>query len=200
MLTTVLFACLVCTWLLKNFDLSTITTCVIANWVHRVVCSIMFAIISFSFFGWKNKFSQLVRYDRNNGKWKLITSKCIIDPRNNQLALYSSTGGAPHWHRRGQGLNPVQGPVSRKSRKLLGPEKPFVRLWPAYSVKLVFSYVVKGIKIKVTAKFRASRRLCFEDTKRIMSPEMRPKRPPRPEFFGPLSCYSLKCLWSEIFH
>ena len=29
--------------------------------------------------------------------------------------------------------------------------------------------------MKITAKFRASRRLCFEDTKGIMSPEMRPK-------------------------
>ena len=67
------------------------------------------------------------------------------------------------------------GPVSRKSRKLFGSEKPFVKLRPAYSVKLVFSYVVKGIKIKIIAKFRASRRLRFEDTKRYMSPEMRPK-------------------------
>ena len=67
------------------------------------------------------------------------------------------------------------GPVSRKSRKLFGPEKPFVKLRPACSVKLVFSYVVKGIKIKITAKFRVSRRLNFEDTKRIMSPEIRPK-------------------------
>ena len=63
----------------------------------------------------------------------------------------------------------------RKSRKPFGPEKPFVKLRPTYSVKLVFSYVVKGIKIKITAKFRASRRLRFEDTKRMMSPEMRPK-------------------------
>ena len=68
-----------------------------------------------------------------------------------------------------------QGTVSQKSRKLFGPEKPFVRLRPAYSAKLVFSYFGKGIKIKITAKFRASRRLSFEDTKRIMSPEMRPK-------------------------
>ena len=67
-----------------------------------------------------------------------------------------------------------QGPVSRKSRELFGPEKPFVKLRPAFSGKLVFSYVVKGIKIK-TAKFRASRLLRFEDTKRIMSPEIRPK-------------------------
>ena len=69
----------------------------------------------------------------------------------------------------------LQGPVSRKSRELFGPEKPFVKLRPTYSVKLVFSYVVKGIKIKITAKFRASRRLRFEDTKRTMSPEIRPK-------------------------
>ena len=56
------------------------------------------------------------------------------------------------------------GPVSRKSS-----EKPSVKLRLAYSVKLVFSYVVKGIKILITANFCASRRLCFEDTKRKMS-------------------------------
>ena len=56
------------------------------------------------------------------------------------------------------------GPVSQKSRELCGPAKPFVKVRPAYSVKLVFSYVVKGIKTKITAKFRASRRLRFEDT------------------------------------
>ena len=53
------------------------------------------------------------------------------------------------------------GPVSRKSRKRFGPEKPFVKLRPTNCVKLVFSYVVKGIKI--TARFRASRRLSFEE-------------------------------------
>ena len=41
----------------------------------------------------------------------------------------------------------IQGPVSRKSRNLFVPEKQFVKLRLAYSVKLVFSYVVKGIKI-----------------------------------------------------
>ena len=56
---------------------------------------------------------------------------------------------------------------------LESPEKPFVKLRPAYCAKLVFSYVVKGIKI--TAKFCASRCLRFEDTKRIMAPEIRPK-------------------------
>ena len=69
----------------------------------------------------------------------------------------------------------AQGSVSRKSRKLFRPEKPFVKLRPAYSVKLVFSYVVKGIKIKINAKFCASRCLRFDDTKRIMSPKMHPK-------------------------
>ena len=76
----------------------------------------------------------------------------------------------------GLSRNGPLGPVSRQSRELFRPEKPFVKLRPAYSVKLVFSYVVKGIKIKITAKFRASRRLRFEDTKKIMSPEIRPKR------------------------
>ena len=59
---------------------------------------------------------------------------------------------------------------------LESPEKPFVKLGPAYSVKLVFSYVLKGIQIKITAKFRASRRLRFNlKTQRELSPEMRPK-------------------------
>ena len=66
-------------------------------------------------------------------------------------------------------------PVSRKSGKLFGSQNPFVKLGPASSGKPVFSYVVKGIKIKIAAKFRASRRLRFEDKKKIMSSEMRPK-------------------------
>ena len=82
---------------------------------------------------------------------------------------------APSIGPRSFGTFEEQGPVSRKSRKLFGPERPFVKLQPAYSVRLVFSYVVKGIKIKITAKFRASRRFLFEDTKIIMSPEMCPK-------------------------
>ena len=61
--------------------------------------------------------------------------------------------------------------VSEKTRKLYGQEKPFVKLRPAYSVKLVFLYVVKGIKIKITAKFCDTEHFRFEDTKRIVSPE-----------------------------
>ena len=63
------------------------------------------------------------------------------------------------------------GPVSRKSRKLLRPEKAFVKLRPANSVKLVFSYVVKGIKIKITAKFRASRRLALKIQRELCYPK-----------------------------
>ena len=62
-----------------------------------------------------------------------------------------------------------------KVPKTFRARKAIRKLRPAYSVKLVFSYVVKGIKIKITAKFRGSRRLRLEDTKRIMSPEIRPK-------------------------
>jgi len=61
--------------------------------------------------------------------------------------------------------------VSQKTGKLYGPEKPFIKLRPAYSVKLDFLYVVKGIKIKITAKFCDTEHFRFEDTKRIMSPE-----------------------------
>ena len=67
--------------------------------------------------------------------------------------------------------------VSQKTRKLYGPEKPFVKLRPAYSVKLVFLYVVKGIKIKITAKFCDTEHFRFEDTKRIMSPKLRETGP-----------------------
>ena len=58
-----------------------------------------------------------------------------------------------------------------KVPKLYGHEKPFVKHLRAYSVKLVVSNVVKGIQIKITAKFRAPRRLRFEYKKGIMSPE-----------------------------
>ena len=60
--------------------------------------------------------------------------------------------------------NSIQEPVSRKCRKLFGPEKLFVNLRNAFSVKLFFLYVVKGIKIKTTSKLPASRGLRLEDT------------------------------------
>ena len=52
--------------------------------------------------------------------------------------------------------------ISQKTQKLYGPEKPFVKLRAAYSVKLVFLYVVKGIKIKITAKFCDTEHFRFE--------------------------------------
>ena len=54
--------------------------------------------------------------------------------------------------------------VSQKTRKLYEPEKQFVKLRPAYSIKLVFPYVVKAIKIKITARFRDMEHLRFIDT------------------------------------
>ena len=68
-----------------------------------------------------------------------------------------------------------RGPWNEVALFLESPEKQFVKFRPAYSLKLDFSYVVKEIKIKITAKVFASRRFRFEDTKRIMSPEMSPK-------------------------
>ena len=68
-----------------------------------------------------------------------------------------------------------QGPVSRKSRKPFNSGKPLVILQPAYPVKLVFPCVAKGIKIKRTAKPRASRRFRFEDPKRFVSPKFAEK-------------------------
>ena len=55
----------------------------------------------------------------------------------------------------------VQACVSKNTRKLYGSEKPFVKLRPPYSGKLVFSYVDKGIKMKITAKFRDTEQLSF---------------------------------------
>ena len=55
------------------------------------------------------------------------------------------------------------------------PEKPFIKLRAAYSVKLVFSYVVKGIKIKITAKSRASRPLRYPFVLKIQRELCHPK-------------------------
>ena len=104
----------------------------------------------------------------------------------------------------------VQGPVSRKSRQLFGPEKPFVKLQSAYSVKLVLSHVVKGIKMNIWRKCRASRSLRFKDTKRIMPPGMHPKSfrifekqapgtcfPKVPKLFGSFSDASIPVISSQ---
>ena len=46
----------------------------------------------------------------------------------------------------------VLGSVSRKSRELFGPEKPFLKLRPPYSVKLFFFICCKGSKNKNNCK------------------------------------------------
>ena len=61
----------------------------------------------------------------------------------------------------------VKGPFHGSPENFSVSNSHFVKLRPAHSVQLVFSYVVKGIKIKTTAKFPASSRLRFEDTKGI---------------------------------
>ena len=65
--------------------------------------------------------------------------------------------------------------------------------------------------MKISAKFRASRRLRFEDTKRIMSPEIRPKsfgtfekqapvfRKSR-ELFGPETACFEKLIFQHVFN
>ena len=55
------------------------------------------------------------------------------------------------------------GPVSRNSRKLFGPEKPFLKLRSAYSEKLVFYYDLKIRKVKFVAKFHTWKRRRFYD-------------------------------------
>ena len=53
--------------------------------------------------------------------------------------------------------------LSRKSRKLSGPEKPFQKLRSAYSRKLSFYYDFKIRKGKLVAKFNSWKRLCLSD-------------------------------------
>ena len=89
----------------------------------------------------------------------------MIDRYNDQLPVGLLVQLVEHYTRNTETCGPF----------LESPEKPFLKLRLAHSVKLVFSHVVKGRKFKITAKFRALRRLRFENTKRTMSPEMRPK-------------------------
>ena len=124
---------------------------------------------------------------------------CIIMGSNSQKNFFANQHGRRDVT--GKPRIAIQGPVSRKSRKLFGPEKPFVKLRIANFAKLVFSYVVKGKQLKKAAGFRASRRLRFEDAKRIMSPETRPTWDsyyivywPRSVILTPLSSSCLSCM------
>ena len=66
---------------------------------------------------------------------------------------------------------------------------PFVKLRPANSVKPFLSYFVKGIKIKINAKFRASRRLRFENTEEnYATRDVRTRNGPQVRLFSDRCC------------
>jgi len=64
-----------------------------------------------------------------------------------------------------------QGPVSRKSRELFGPEKLVVKLQSACFEKLIFLLVFNIRKIKRIAKFEGLEPWRCEDIKGIVAPE-----------------------------
>ena len=68
-----------------------------------------------------------------------------------------------------------QGPVSRKSRELFGPEKLFVKLQSACFEKMTFLHVFNIRKIKRIAKFESLEPRRCEDIKGIVAPERDPK-------------------------
>ena len=71
-----------------------------------------------------------------------LTTRAIVDNDNNILTFAILEYKSPFEKSLTMHMeyNSIQGPVSRKFRKLCGPEKSFVKLRPAYSVKLVFPY------------------------------------------------------------
>ena len=100
-----------------------------------------------------------------------LTRRVIVHNNNNVLTFAILEYKSPFLRNLTMHMqcNSGQGSVCGKFRKLCGPEKWFAKLRPANSVKLVFLHVVKGIIMKITAKFCASRRPCFKDTKNIVT-------------------------------
>ena len=68
-----------------------------------------------------------------------------------------------------------QGPVSRKSPELFGPEKLVVKLQSACFEKLIFLHVFNVRKTKTIAKFEGLEPRSCEDIKGIVAPEIGPK-------------------------
>ena len=68
-----------------------------------------------------------------------------------------------------------QGPVSRKSRELFGPEKLVVKRQSACFEKMIFLHVFNIRKIKRIAKFEGLEPRRCEDIKGIVAPERDPK-------------------------
>ena len=71
--------------------------------------------------------------------------------------------------------NDIQGPVSRKSRELFGPEKLVVKLQSARFEKLIFLHALNIRKIKRIAKFEGLELRRCEDIKGIVVPNIGPK-------------------------
>ena len=69
----------------------------------------------------------------------------------------------------------LQGPVSRKSRELFGPEKLFVKLKSVCFEKLIFLHVFNIRKSKRIAKFEGLEPRHCEDINAIVAPEIGPK-------------------------
>ena len=72
--------------------------------------------------------------------------------------------------------NDIQGPVSRKSRELFGPEKLVVKLQSARFEKLIFLHALNIRKIKRIAKFEGLELRRCEDIKGIVVPNISPER------------------------
>ena len=68
-----------------------------------------------------------------------------------------------------------QGPVSRKSRELFGPEKLVIKLQSARFEKLIRLHVFNIRKTKWIAKFEGLEPWRCEDIKGIVAPEIGPK-------------------------
>ena len=67
------------------------------------------------------------------------------------------------------------GPVSRKSRELLGPEKQAVKLQSACFEKLIFLHVFNIRKTKRIAQFEGLEPRHCEDIKAVVAPGISPK-------------------------
>ena len=69
----------------------------------------------------------------------------------------------------------VQGPVSRKSRELFGPEQLAVKLQCACFEKLIFLHVFNIRKTKRIAQFEGLEPRHCEDIKAVVAPGIGPK-------------------------
>ena len=80
-----------------------------------------------------------------------------------------------HCETRSRVSHSVQGPVSRKSREIFGPEKPVVKLQSARFEKLTFLHVFNIRRTKRIATFDGLEARRCEDIKGIVAPEIDPK-------------------------